>query len=151
MALYVLEFQAEFQTVLPEEELKRMLYPVHLMLDGVTETFSRNTGIPKYSCSGEELCVPGLPVFCRDANGQVSPRYLRSTSSIFPASSKRVITFMHSEMEFRRITLFVLASFFILISFYRGRSLYHRTLVVKHFPKYGCLSSLPSRLSEKST
>lgn len=92
----------------------------------------------------------GIPVFCRDANGQVSPRYLRSTSSIFPASSKRVITFMHSEMEFKRITLFVLASFFILISFYRGRSLYHRTLVVKHFTKYGCLSSLPSRLSEKS-
>lgn len=91
----------------------------------------------------------GIPVFCRDANGQVSPRYLRSTSSIFPASSKRVITFMHSEMEFKRITLFVLASF-ILISFYRGRSHYHRTLVVKHFPKYGCLSSLPSRLSEKS-
>lgn len=63
MALYVLEFQAEFQTVLPEEELKRQLYPVHLMLDGVTETFSRNTGIPKYSCSGEELCVPGLSAF----------------------------------------------------------------------------------------
>lgn len=63
MALYVLEFQAEFQTVLPEEELKRKLYPVHLMLDGVTETFSRNTGIPKYSCSREELCVPGLSAF----------------------------------------------------------------------------------------
>lgn len=63
MALYVLEFQAEFQTVLPEEELKRQLYPVHLMLDGVTETFSRNIGIPKYSCSGEELCVPGLSAF----------------------------------------------------------------------------------------
>lgn len=92
----------------------------------------------------------GIPVFGCDANGQVSPRYLRSTSSIFPASSKSVITFMHSEMEFKRITLFVLASFFILISFYRGRSLYHRTLVVKHFTKYGCLSSLPSRLSEKS-
>lgn len=74
----------------------------------------------------------GIPVFCRNANGQVSPRYLRSTSSIFPASSKRVITFMHSEMEFKRITLFALASFFILISFYRGRSHYHRTLVVKH-------------------
>lgn len=126
MALYVLEFQAEFQTVLPEEELKRQLYPVHLMLDGVTETFSRNTGIPKYSCSGEELCVPGLSAFRYSAvmqNGQVSPRYLRSTSSIFPASSKRVITFMHSEMEFKRITLFVLASFFILISFYQEENL----------------------------
>lgn len=63
MTLYVLEFQAEFQTVFPEEELKRQLYPVHLMLDGVTETFSRNIGIPKYSCSGEELCVPGLSAF----------------------------------------------------------------------------------------
>lgn len=58
---------------------------------------------------------------------------------------------MHSEMEFKRITLFVLASFFILISFYRGCNLYRCTLVVKHFPKYDCLSSLPSRLSEKST
>lgn len=65
----------------------------------------------------------GIPVFCRDANGQGSPRYLRSTSSIFPASSKRVITFMHSEMEFKRITLFVLASFFILISFYQEENL----------------------------
>ena len=73
----------------------------------------------------------GIPVFCRDANGQVSPRYLRSTSSIFPASSKRVITFMHSEMEFKRITLFVLASFFIIISFFRRRT--HRSPpLVKH-------------------
>ena len=63
MAVYVLEFQTEFQTVLPEEELKRKLYPVHLMLDGVTETFSHNIGRPKYSCSGEELCVPGLSAF----------------------------------------------------------------------------------------
>ena len=63
MAVYVLEFQTEFQTVLPEEELKRKLYPVYLMLDGVTETFSRSIGIPKYSCSGEELCVPGLSAF----------------------------------------------------------------------------------------
>lgn len=63
LPLFVLEFQAEFQTVLPEEELKKQLCPAHLMLDGVTETFSRNHGIPTYSVSGEELGVPGVSAF----------------------------------------------------------------------------------------
>lgn len=85
MALYVLEFQAEFQTVLPEEELKRKLYPVHLMLDGVTETFSRNIGIPKYSCSGEELCVPGLSAFRYSAVMQMGKSRLDILDRLLPS------------------------------------------------------------------